>query len=180
MINDKWEKQVMKKIRFMTNNIWNGISFSDVERFLTNFGEDRIVGLTLLDMLIYYSYEQEEYIVKNLIRLLKRELWISEEVGKRDKFAREINKSLNEVYKTMCFIPVNDHDPSDSAFSLTTIYKKSEDVSRMVEYVEVKDIPLMIALQKKFLCFMMILLEQEHNLESFGVKQSILENRISH
>ena len=153
MINDKWEKQVMKKIRFMTNNIWNGISFSDVERFLTNFGEDRIVGLTLLDMLIYYSYEQEEYIVKNLIRLLKRELWISEEVGKRDKFAREINKSLNEVYKTMCFIPVNDHDPSDSAFSLTTIYKKSEDVSRMVEYVEVKDIPLMIALQKKFFVF---------------------------
>ena len=72
MINDKWEKQVMKKIRFMTNNIWNGISFSDVERFLTNFGEDRIVGLTLLDMLIYYSYEQEEYIVKNLIRLLKQ------------------------------------------------------------------------------------------------------------
>ena len=153
MINDKWEKQVMKKIRFMTNNIWNGISFSDVERFLTNFGEDRIVGLTLLDMLIYYSYEQEEYIVKNLIRLLKRELWISEEVGKRDKSAREINKSLNEVYKTMCFIPVNDHDPSDSAFSLTTIYKKSEDVSRMVEYVEVKDIPLMIALQKKFFVF---------------------------
>ena len=153
MINDKWEKQVMKKIRFMTNNIWNGISFSDVERFLTNFGEDRIVGLTLLDMLIYYSYEQEEYIVKNLIRLLKRELWISEEVGKRDKSAREINKSLNEVYKTMCFIPVNDHDPSDSAFSLTTIYKKSEDVSRMVEYVEVKDTPLMIALQKKFFVF---------------------------
>ena len=142
-----------EKIRFMTNNIWNGISFSDVERFLTNFGEDRIVGLTLLDMLIYYSYEQEEYIVKNLIRLLKRELWISEEVGKRDKSAREINKSLNEVYKTMCFIPVNDHDPSDSAFSLTTIYKKSEDVSRMVEYVEVKDIPLMIALQKKFFVF---------------------------
>lgn len=153
MINDKWEKQVMKKIRFMTNNIWNGISFSDAERFLTNFGEDRIVGLTLLDMLIYYSYEQEEYIVKNLIRLLKRELWISEEVGKCDKSAREINKSLNEVYKTMCFIPVNDHDPSDSAFSLTTIYKKSEDVSRMVEYVEVKDIPLMIALQKKFFVF---------------------------
>lgn len=153
MINDKWEKQVMKKIRFMTNNIWNGISFSDVERFLTNFGEDRIVGLTLLDMLIYYSYEQEEYIVKNLIRLLKRELWISEEVGKRDKSAREINKSLNEIYKTMCFVPVNDHDPSDSALSLTTIYKKSEDVSRMVEYVEVKDIPLMIALQKKFFVF---------------------------
>src|SRR5699024_10482589 len=32
-------------------------------------------------------------------------------------------------------------------------YKKSEDVSRMVEYVEVKDIPLMIALQKKFFVF---------------------------
>ena len=97
MTDEKWEKQVMKKVRFMTNYIWNGISFSDVEAFLANFGDDKIVGLALLDMLIYYSCEQEEFIIENLVRLLNRDLWISKKVGERDQSIDKIKEGLERI-----------------------------------------------------------------------------------
>ncbi len=153
MTDDKWEKQVMKKVRFMTNYIWNGINFSDVEAFLANFGNDKTVGLVLLDMLIYYSCEQEEFIIENLIRLLNRELWISDKIGDRNQSTNIIKENLNEIYSNMCFIPVNDHDPSDSAFSLSSMYKKSEYVPRTIEFIKVEDIPLMIAMKRKYFVF---------------------------
>ncbi len=153
MTDEKWEKQVMKKVRFMTNYIWNGISFSDVEAFLANFGDDKIVGLALLDMLIYYSCEQEEFIIENLVRLLNRDLWISKKVGERDQSIDKIKEGLEEIYSNMCFVPVKDHDPSDSAFSLSSMYKKSACVPRTIEFIEVEDVPLKIAMQKKYFVF---------------------------
>lgn len=153
MTDEKWEKQVMKKVRFMTNYIWNGISLSDIEIFLTNFGNDRVVGLVLLDMLIYYSCEQENFIVKNLIRLLNRDLWISGQVGKKYDSMDVINKELEKLYGHMCFIPVNDKDPSDSAYSLSAMYKKSDCFSKEVKFVDINDIPLMIAMKKKIFVF---------------------------
>lgn len=153
MTDDKWEKQVMKKVRFMTNYIWNGINFSDVEAFLANFGDDKTVGLALLDMLIYYSCEQEEFIIENLVRLLNRDLWISKKAGERNQSIDKIKEGLRMIYSQMCFVPVKDHDPSDSAFSLSSMYKKSECVPRTIEFIEVEEVPLMIAMQKKFFVF---------------------------
>lgn len=153
MTDDKWEKQVMKKVRFMTNYIWNGINFSDVEAFLANFGDDKTVGLVLLDMLIYYSCEQEEFIIENLVRLLDRDLWISEKAGERNLSVDKLKEGLKKIYSNMCFVPVKDQDPSDSAFSLSSMYKKSECVPQTIKFIEVEDVPLMIAMQKKFFVF---------------------------
>lgn len=153
MTDEKWEKQVMKKVRFMTNYIWNGINLSDVEAFLSNFGNDRVVGLVLLDMLIYYSCEQEKFIVENLIRLLNRDLWISGQVGEKFGSMEVINKELEKLYNHMCFVPVKDQDPSDSAYSLSAMYKKADCFPRTVKFVDIEDIPLMIALKTKFFLF---------------------------
>ena len=149
MVDDKWEKQVMKKIRFMTNYIWNGISFTDVEAFLTNFGDNKMVGLVLLDMLIYYSCEQEQCIIENLLRLLNRDLWIGGKVGQRNQSINKIKEELKTTYGKMCFVPVKDQDPSDSAFSLSSMYKKSQCMPKNIQFIEVEDIPLMISIQKK-------------------------------
>ena len=151
MSDEQWEKQVMKKIRFMTNYIWNGISLSDVESFLANFGTNRIVGLVLMDMLIYYSCEQEEFIVENVIRLLNRDLWISGGLGDTTRSSALISEELKSAYSNMCFVPVKDQDPSDSAYSLTAMYKKSDYLSKEVKFIDIEDIPLMIALKKE--CF---------------------------
>ncbi len=153
MTDDKWEKQVMKKVRFMINYIWNGINFTDVEAFLANFGDNKTVGLALLDMLIYYSCEQENYIIENLIRLLNRDLWIEKKTGQRNQSINKIKEGLKTIYSTMCFVPVKDHDPSDSAFSLSSMYKKSKCMPKNIEFIEVEDIPLMISIQKKFFVF---------------------------
>lgn len=153
MTDDKWEKQVMKKIRFMTNYIWDGISLSDVEAFLSNFGDNKMVGLTLLDMLIYYSCEQENYLIENLIRLLNHDLWINRKVGEIEQSTNKIRNGLKEIYNNMCFVPVKDHDPSDSAFSLSSMYKKSKCVPRTIDFINVEDVPLMIAMKKKYFVF---------------------------
>lgn len=152
-MDEKWEKQVMKKMRFMTNFIWSGISLSDVETFLSNFGDKKEVGLALLDMLIYYSYEQEQFIAENLFRLLRRDLWISGALGNLKQTSTQLLHNLDELYKSMCFIPVKDCDPGDSAYSLSSIYKKLDGWPHSIEFIEVEDIPLMLALQKKYFIF---------------------------
>jgi len=153
MSDEQWEKQVMKKVRFMTNYIWNGINLSDVEAFLTNFGADRIVGLVLMDMLIYYSCEQEEFIVENIIRLLNRDLWISGGVYEKYSSSKNISRELESLYSNMCFVPVKDQDPSDSAYSLSSMYKKSDCLPRTVKFINIEDIPLMIALKMEYFVF---------------------------
>lgn len=168
----KWEKQVMKKIRFMTNCIWDGISFSDVEAFLSNFGNNKMIGLALLDMLVYYSCEQEKFIIENLVRLLNRDLWVSEKIGKKSQSSNEINEGLKKIYSNMCFVPVNDHDPSDSAFSLSSMYKKIEWIPRTVEFINVEDIPMMITMKKKFFVFYDDIIGTGKQFEDFWSKNT--------
>lgn len=154
MTVEEWKEQVKKKIRFMTNYIWDGISTSDVDRFLTNFeGDNVIVGHALLDMLIYYSCEQEEFIVENLIRLLNRDLWITGKIGLINQSTEKIQEQLKKLYCDLCFVPVNDHGPSDSAYSLSSTYKKSDMLPQGVTFINPADIPLMIALKKKGFVF---------------------------
>lgn len=153
MTDEKWEEQVMKKIRFMTNYIWDGINLSDIEAFLTNFGRDRVVGLVLLDMLIYYSDEQVQFIIENLIRLFNRHLWISDQIADKAGSMEVINEKLTKLYNKTCFVPVKDQGPSDSAYSLSTMYKKSNSLPKTVKFIDVDDIPLMITLKNKFFVF---------------------------
>ena len=62
----EWEESVKKKIQYMANHIWNGLNFTDIEVFLSNFEkENKMVGWVLLDMLTYYSSEQEQSIISN-------------------------------------------------------------------------------------------------------------------
>lgn len=153
MSHEVWEKEVMKKIRFMTSCVWDGIKKSDIDSFLNNFGEDRVVGLVLLDMLIYYSYEQEECLTENLIRLLNHRLWLNDIVGGVSMESSDILSKMKKIYGTMCFVPVKDSDPSDSANSLSTLYKKCEYMSKDIEFADVKDIPLKLVLKKKYIVF---------------------------
>lgn len=167
MSDMQWEKRVMKKIRFMVNFIWSGINFSDVETFLSNFGNEKTVGLALLDMLIYYSYEQEQFIAENLFRLLKRDLWIKGELGEQNQPSGQLLDNLEKAYRNMCFIPVRDHDPGDSAYSLSSIYKKLDDWSPLIDFIDVTEIPLMLALQKKYFIFYDDIVGTGHQFTTF-------------
>lgn len=106
-----------------------------------------------MDMLIYYSYEQEHFIAENLFRLLKRDLWITGELGEQNQSSNQLLSNLEKSYKDMCFIPVRDHDPGDSAYSLTSIYKKLDDWPSSIDFVDVTDIPLMLAIKKRYFVF---------------------------
>lgn len=154
MENEKWSAEAGKKIRFMANHIWDGISYSDVERFLNNFADNKTTGLALLDMLIYYSVEQESSIVENLLRLLARDLWKNSPPDILKGPSSKIFADLETMYQNMCFIPVkDDHDPSSSAFSLTSSYKKAVSLPKSIEFIEPADVPIMIAMKKKYLVF---------------------------
>lgn len=154
MSENRWENSRRKKINYMANRVWDGLNITDIERFLNNFGhENKIVGLALLDMLIYYSSEQEQAIVNNLIRLLERDIWLHEDMLKMDLSSVEIRKKLIEVYKKMCLVPVHDSDLSDSAFSLTSLFKKNVDIPKKMEYVSVVEIPVMLSLKYKYIVF---------------------------
>ena len=105
----EWIDGIKKKIQYMANNVWDGITYTEVEEFMTNFSKkDQIVGWALLDMLIYYSNEQEESIISNLIRLVKRDIWITQEVEKRDISSQNIEKAFSEIFEKMCFVPVDE------------------------------------------------------------------------
>ncbi len=149
-----WEYKTEKKIQYMTNNVWDGIKQSDVDTFMSNFDDkNKVVGLALLDMLIYYSNEQEESIVSNLIRLLKRDIWIKEGMAGSTISSDLIEERFDSIFENMCFIPVEIDDVSDSAFALTSTYKKANEFSRKITFSKVEDIPLMLALKKKYFVF---------------------------
>ncbi len=150
----EWIDGIKKKIQYMANNVWDGITYTEVEEFMTNFSKkDQIVGWALLDMLIYYSNEQEESIISNLIRLVKRDIWITQEVEKRDISSQNIEKAFSEIFEKMCFVPVDESDTSASSFNITGQFKKSRAVPNIIEYIKLMDVPLMIAMHYKYFIF---------------------------
>lgn len=155
MMNIKeWEDSVKKKIRYMANNVWDGLKITNIEEFMSNFSdEDKVVGWVLLDMLIYYSSEQEESIISNLIRLFKRDFWLKMGMAERGLSSSEINSKLKEVYEKMCFVPIGESDPSASSFGLTAQFKKSKEVPNGIKYIDLVDLPLMIAMNYKYFVF---------------------------
>lgn len=162
----------------MTNQVWDGISPTDVDEFISNFDtSDQIVGWVLLDMLIYYSNEQEESIISNLMRLLKRDIWLKEDMAKRELSSSDIKKEFNNIYKKMCFVPVDESDISASSFSLTSQFKKSEDVSRQVKYIKLADVPLMMAMKNKYFIFYDDLIGTGNQFKTFWKKPIFGDNQ---
>lgn len=150
----EWEDSVNKRIQYMVNHVWDGLKITDVEAFLKNFEtNDRIVGLVLLDMLIYYSSEQEKSIIANLIRLMKRDIWIDSGMAKRGLTSCEIELELQNIYRRMCLVPVDDSDPSSSSFALTSQFKMSEDIPSSIKYIDLCDVPVMLASKYKYFVF---------------------------
>lgn len=164
----EWMESVKKKIKFMSNQVWNGLNWSDIEIFLNNFKkEDEVVGWVLLDMLIYYSSEQEQSLISNLMRLLKRDIWMNTGMAKQNLSSQSISLELQEIYKKMCLIPVDDSDPSASAFSLTPQFKKSEDVPKTIKFIDLYDLPLMLALKYQYFVFYDDLIGTGHQFSTF-------------
>lgn len=150
----EWLDAVKKKIRYMTNQVWDGITHTDVSTFIKNFEPNHeCVGWVLLDMLIYYSNEQEQSIISNLLRLLKRDLWLNEGMARENLSSHEIKKKFKDIYKKMCFVPVDESGVSDSSFGLTSQFKKSKDISETINYIKLEEVPLMIAMQKEYFVF---------------------------
>lgn len=178
MIKEKeWEESVKKKIQYMANHIWNGLNFTDIELFLSNFEkENKMVGWVLLDMLTYYSSEQEQSIISNLMRLLKRDIWVDMGMAKQNLSSGEINQKLQNIYKKMCLVPVDDSDPSASSFALTSEFKKSEYVSRYIKYIDLCDVPLMIALKYKYFVFYDDLIGTGHQFSTFWDQERFGKN----
>lgn len=147
-------EDIKKRIHYMTDHVWNGITNTDVEEFINNFHEDdKVVGWILLDMLIYYSSEQEGSIILNLIRLLERDIWINNKEIEQGASSKCIEDRFDNLYRKMCFVPVDESDASASSFNLTGQFKKSKGVSDKIKYVKLIDFPLMIAMQYKYFVF---------------------------
>lgn len=179
MIRDEWKGNVQKKIYFMTKNIWNGLNQNDVDRFLSNFKKNQEVGLALMEMLIFYSQEQEVSLAKFLFGQLKRELWL-EYIEKEEKYKKDsnfINKYLNSILKETCFIPLEELDPAGSAFGISSIYKRIKDFPKEIEFVQVKEIPLMLAMKKKCIVLFDDVIGTGTQFENFWNKDYHFEKR---
>lgn len=179
MVNTKeWEDSVKKKIRYMANNVWDGLKITNIEEFMNNFSdEDKVVGWVLLDMLIYYSSEQEELIISNLMRLLKRDFWLKMGMAEKDLSSSEINLRLQDVYKKMCFVPIDESDPSASSFGLTAQFKKSKEVPNIIKYIDLVDLPLMIAMNYKYFIFYDDLIGTGNQFAEFWKKNIFGKNK---
>ncbi len=178
MMTREWEDSVKKKIRYMANSVWDGVSMTDIDEFMSNFKEkDKAVGWALLDMLIYYSSEQEESIISNLMRLLKRELWLRMGMAQNNLSSSEINSKLHDAYKEMCFVPIDESDPSASSYSLTAKFKKSKEVPSTIEYIDIADLPLMMAMNYKYFVFYDDLIGTGNQFDEFWKKNIFGKNK---
>ena len=81
------------------------------------------------------------------------DLWINEKVAEQKLDSNETNEQMQKIYNQICFVPVKSQDPTDSSYSISSLYRKSENLPKGVEFIEAKDIPLMISLKKKFFVF---------------------------
>ena len=118
----------------------------------SNFKNDEEVGWALLEMLIYYNYEQVQVLAQSVFKKFKRNIWISEFAGIYQNASANINNMLNEKLKGACFIPLEENNVG-SAFSLTNVYKKIKDFSAHIKFYNVLDIPILIALKHKYIVF---------------------------
>lgn len=149
----EWIENVKKKIRYMTNNIWDGINTTDVDSFISNFdNDDSVVGWVLLDMLIYYSVEQEEKIIEYLVNSLFRDILIKNGSLDLNNNSETLYNKIKEIKKEICFVPVDDSDYSASTFSLTTQFKKNE-IIKNIEFIDLNDLPIKILQSYKYIVF---------------------------
>lgn len=175
---NKWKNEVNKKIIYKVNNIWNGIKQVDIERFLKNFNEqDEIVGFALLDMLNFYNYDQEEHIVNNLFRLYERDVCIKNNYFELNSI--EIKKKVKEIYEETCFIPVTDRGPADSAYAVTSIFKKNLSLKSNIKnkenmFIDYKNIPLYYMMGKRYFVFIDDLIGTGSQFEKF-VNDNLLD-----
>ena len=168
MVNEmEFEASVNKKVRYMANHIWDGLGNTQIDAFLKNFEkEDKMVGWTMLDMLIYYSSEQEQSIVSNLIRQLKRDIWIESGMAKQDLPSEQINLEFEKILRKMCLVPVDDSNPAASAFGITPQIEVSKEMPG-VTYINVDEIPLMVAMKYKYFVFYDDLIGTGNQFEKF-------------
>lgn len=163
----EFEASVNKKVRYMANHIWDGLGNTQIDAFLKNFEkEDKMVGWTMLDMLIYYSSEQEQSIVSNLIRQLKRDIWIESGMAKQDLPSEQINLEFEKILRKMCLVPVDDSNPAASAFGITPQIEVSKEMPG-VTYINVDEIPLMVAMKYKYFVFYDDLIGTGNQFEKF-------------
>ena len=168
MVNEmEFEASVNKKVIYMANHIWDGLGNTQIDAFLKNFEkEDKMVGWTMLDMLIYYSSEQEQSIVSNLIRQLKRDIWIESGMAKQDLPSEQINLEFEKILRKMCLVPVDDSNPAASAFGITPQIEVSKEMPG-VTYINVDEIPLMVAMKYKYFVFYDDLIGTGNQFEKF-------------
>lgn len=151
---DEWQSCIPPKIYFMAKNIWNGLSQKDIDRFIENFKDKKEVGWALLEMLIYYSEEQAVYLASYLYKCLKRDLWLESVKDGHNEIndSNLINNYIEGILHDACFVPL-DKEVDGSAFALPQIYKKVKDFPKSIDFCQINDIPLMIALKKKYFIF---------------------------
>lgn len=81
------------------------------------------------------------------------------------------------MYEKMCFVPVDDSDPSASAFSLTSQFKKSEYVPTNINYIDLYDMPLMLSLKYKYFVFYDDLIGTGNQFITFWDKKRFGKNK---
>lgn len=152
--NDKqnFTEYLEASIHYQMTNTWlNLINSVEKDRFLNNFKpEDKIIGLVLLDMLLFHNQAEEKQLILSLIRKLMSAMYKRKNL-KQDDSSKEINSYLQKEMEAICFIPVTDEDPADSSNAWTSIL--SEFIKTRNEFASIDNLPIHILENKHHIVF---------------------------
>ena len=157
---------IKKRIQYQLNHSWVGVlNSSQKDFFLNNFSyDDQIIGYILLDMLLLQNHEQEKQLVKSLIRKFKSSIYNNLRITKNQNSTEIESVILLEMEKT-CFIPVTDKNPSDSSNAWTSIIREQVGMSDC--FYDMSKIPLLLALNKKYIVFFDDMLGSGNQFDTF-------------
>lgn len=161
LIND-----IQKRIHYQLNRTWlNSVSSVQKDRFLNNFAEDdKLVGLVLLDMLLFHNQAQEKQLISTLIRRLRTVIYKQSHPHQRDTNI-EIERFLQSEMKSTCFIPVTDENPSDSSNAWTALIREKTNFTAC--FYSVDKLPLLLAMNKRHIVFYDDMLGTGNQFETF-------------
>lgn len=122
----EWQKSTKNRVFEFVNHMWVGIQPTTVRGFLSNFSDDdKWIGYTLLDMLVFYNEEQEAALLRALMNKLKHDMWIKGYLGSQNASSQVLNNSFNLILQKTVFVPVVIDGPADSGASIMSVFKKN-------------------------------------------------------
>ena len=145
-------EDIQRRIQYQIDHTWhNLIESTSKDQFLNNFSEeDKIVGLVLLDMLLFHNQTQEKQLIKSLIRKLQSSIY-KKEHPRQEESNDTIEKYIQKEMKSVAFIPVSDKNPADSSNAWSALVREITGTTDCI--FEANVVPLLMVLKKKYIVF---------------------------